>query len=162
VPKGGGKAAVVASATIPDFLVADSSNVYWYSTISGVLSKAGKKGGGSGIKVHADDQHTLHTFFIDGNDLFVSYGSEKQMTIQRLPKTGGKPVPIVEGQDPANGFAIDAQNVYWSTDDTIFKVPRNGGSATKVVDKCEHAHDIAVDSQYIYWTDRTRVQRMPK
>lgn len=161
VPKGGGKEQTVVQTGIPDYLVADNNAVYWYSNISGVVQKAPKHGGGAS-KVHADDQHTLHTIFVDGNDLFISYGAEKAMTIQRLGKSGGKPTPVVEGQDVASGFAIDGQNIYWSTDDTIFKAPRTGGQATKVVEKAEHAHDIAVDSQYVYWTDRTRVQRMPK
>ncbi len=162
VPKAGGKPKSVVATSLPDFMAVDATNVYWYSMISGVIQRAPKKGGAA-VKVHADDKHTLHTFFVDGNDLYVSYGAEGAMQIDRLPKTGGAPTTVVDKQDPANGFAIDANNIYWITDDTIFKVPRSGGSATKVVEKLEHGRDVAVDSSFVYWTDTSgRIQKMPK
>lgn len=161
VPKAGGKAALVAEAAIPDNLVVDDTHVYWYSTLAGVVSRAPKKGGAQ-AKVYANDQNTLHTFFVDGPDLFVSFGHENAMVIQRIPKSGGAPAVVVDGQMPAADFALDGSHVYWMTEDDIFKVPRSGGKATKVVEKLQHGRDLAVDDQFVYWADRTRVQRLPK
>jgi hypothetical protein len=162
IPKAGGKPSPVVVVGIPDYLALDGNFVYWYSNIAGVISKAPKKAGGAS-KVYADDQHTLHTFFIDGNDLFVSFGAENKMVIQRLPKTGGKPVTLIDGQEPANDFAIDGSNIYWITEDNIFKVPRTGGAATKVVEKLEHGRDVVVDDQFVYWSDRSgRIEKMAK
>ena len=162
VSKAGGKAQPVCVVGLPDFLTIDGAYVYWYSMISGVIQKAPKKGGPVS-KVYADDQHSLHTFFIDGPDLFVSFGAENKMVIQRLPKSGGKPTTLIEGQDPATDFAIDANNIYWITEDNIFKVPRSGGAATKVVEKLEHGRDVVVDDRFVYWADRSgRIQRLPK
>lgn len=161
VPKAGGKVRTVAEAGIPDGLTIDESHLYWYSTLSGMVFRAPKKGG-TAAKVHEDDKHTLHTFFVDGPDLFVSFGANEKMVIQRIPKGGGTAVNVIEGQIPGADFAVDGSNVYWITEDHIFKVPRGGGSATKVVEKLEHGKDVVVDDQYVYWADRTRIQRLPK
>ncbi len=162
VPKAGGKVKNVVAAALPDYLAVDGTSVYWYNSIAGVISRAPKKGG-SASKVHADDKHTLHTFLIDGNDLFVSFGAEGQMELHRLGKGGGKDELVVDKQTPANGFAIDNNNIYWITDDTVFKVARGGGSAEPLVKGIEHGKDVAVDDQFVYWTDTSgRVQRLPK
>ena len=162
VSKAGGKVQTVVAAGLPDYLAIDGTHVYWYSILAGVIYRAPKKGGAA-AKVYADDQHTFHTFFVDGPDLFVTFGSEKKLQIQRLPKSGGKPVTVVEGQDPGPAFAIDGTHVYWITEDDLFKVPRAGGSATKLVAKLEHGRDLTVDDQFVYWLDRSgRVQKMPK
>lgn len=161
VPKAGGKAVQVTEAGIPDWLSADETHLYWYSTLSGMVFRAPKKGGPA-VKVHEDDKHTLHTFFLDGPDLFVSFGADNKGVIQKVPKAGGAAVTVVEGVQPGADFAVDASNVYWITEDDIYKVPRNGGSVSKIVEKVAHGRDLAVDDQYVYWADRTRVQRLPK
>jgi hypothetical protein len=160
VPKAGGKPVQVAEAGIPDGLTVDEGWVYWYSTLAGEVYRAAKKGG-KAAKVHADDKHTLHTFFVDGPDLFVSFGADDKMVLQRVPKGGGAAVTVIEGQKPGADFAVDGQNVYWITEDDIRKVPRAGGAMTKVVDKVEHGRDIAVDGSFVYWADRTRIQKLP-
>jgi len=161
VPKAGGKARTVAPTDFPDDIQTDDGFVYWYSTISGVLSRA-PKAGKRASKVYADDKHTLHAFVIDGNDLFVVYGAENKMVIQRLPTGGGKPVTLAEGQPSGVDFAVDADNFYWITDDDVWAMPRAGGEPRKVVAKLMHGTSVAVDDQYVYWADRTRIQKMAK
>src|SRR5205823_4263519 len=135
---------VAFDVQLPDVLATDEAFLYWYSQMSGKLARLAKRGG-SPKAVLADDQHTLHTFFIDGNDIFFSYGSEKKMEIHRTGKSGGKIANVVKGQDPPTDFATDASNIYWCTGDAIFKAPKSGGDATKVVDKVDRASDIEVD-----------------
>ena len=161
VPKAGGKTQTVSPAGLPDVLAVDDTFIYWYSSVAGVLNRAPKKGG-KAAKVHADDQHTLHTFFIDGNDLFVTWGSENAMVIQRLPKSGGAAVTVADKLQAGTDFAIDGTNVYWITEDDIWKVPRSGGAASKAVEKLRHGFDVAVDDKYLYWAERTRIERIAK
>jgi len=161
VPKAGGKSRVVSLTDIPDLFGVDDGFVYWYSSISGNLSRAPKKGGRAQT-IYADKEHTLHTLLVDGSDLFVAWGAEGRMTIQRLPKSGGTPVTVVDGQQSPLDFALDAQHLYWITEDDVLKVPRSGGAATRVVEKLWFGTSLAVDDQYVYWTDRSRIQRMPK
>lgn len=162
VPKAGGKSRIVSPTDIPDLFGVDDGFVYWYSSISGNLSRAPKKGAPKPQKIYTDKDHTLHTLIVDGNDLFVAFGAEGRMTIQRLPKTGGTPVTVVDGQQSPHDFAIDADSIYWITEDDVWKVPRGGGTATKVVEKLWFGTSLAVDGQYVYWTDKSRIQRMPK
>lgn len=162
VPKAGGKARVVSPTDIPDLFAVDDGYVYWYSSITGNLSRAPKKGGGRAQKIYTDKDHTLHTLLVGGGELFVAFGAEGRMTIQRLPAGGGAPVTVVDGQQSPLDFAIDAQNLYWITEDDVLKVPRAGGAATKVVEKLWFGTSLAVDDQYVYWTDKSRIQRMPK
>lgn len=160
VPKEGGKAQVVAKdISMPDMLSVDGTHVYWYSMMAGVIYRAPKKGGAP-KKVHADDQHTLHAFFLDGDDLYFSYGAEKKMELLRIPKAGGKPTPVLGGQDPASAFAVSGDRIYWVTEEGIFSVGKSGG-VSKVIDKTDRARDLVVEGRTIYWTDRGgRVQRM--
>jgi hypothetical protein len=162
VSKAGGKAATVCPANLPDHLAIDGTHVYWYSSLAGVVYRAPKKGG-TPAKVHADDQHTLHTIFLEGPDLFVAFGSENKLVIQKVPKGGGKAATVTEGQETGVHFAADGSNVYWISEDNVFKVPRNGGTVTKVVAKLEHGREIALDDSSVFWLDRSgRVQKMPK
>jgi hypothetical protein len=163
VAKAGGPMKEVAlEVQLPDVLGSDDAFLYWYSQMSGKVARLAKRGG-SPKAVVSDDLHTLHTFFIDGNEIFFSYGSEKKMEIHRTGKAGGKIATVVSGQDPATDFAVDATHIFWSTGEQIFKAPRSGGEAVKVVDKMDRAADVEVDGQYVYWTDRIgRIERMPK
>jgi hypothetical protein len=162
VPKAGGKSRTVSPADIPDLFAVDDAYVYWYSSISGNLSRAPKKGASKPQKVYTDKDHTLHTLLIDGNEMFVAFGAEGRMTVQRIPKGGGAPVTVVEGQQSPLDFAIDADHLYWITEDDVLKAPRAGGAVTTIVKKLWFGTSLAVDGQYVYWTDKSRIQRMPK
>jgi hypothetical protein len=163
VPKAGGKAQVaVKDASLVDYLVADEGNLYWYGSISGSVMRASKKGGGP-ARIHNDDKHTLHTIFIDGADLYFSFGAAKKMELYRMPKGGGTPAQVVGGQEPGSDFATDSSHIYWASEDGIFKVARSGGSVTQVVAKADRIRNLAVDGSHVYWTDRGgRVQKMAK
>lgn len=163
VPKAGGKSRQVLSGIgLADFLVADQASLYWYSSVSGKASRGSKKGGAP-APLYADEQHTLNSFFLDGQELCISFGSSGKMELYHLPKTGGKPTLIVGGQEPASDIASDGSAIYWATEDAIFKVPRSGGSVEPVVLKGDRIRNLALDDSSVYWTDRGgRVQKMKK
>ncbi len=163
VAKGGGKLELLhENVQMPDLLVVGQGSLYWYSSMSGKVARTGTRGGAAKA-FYANDQNTLAAMFLDGADLFLSWGSEKKMEVNRLPLSGGKPTPVVTGQDPAVDFAIDGDAIYWGTSDTISKVSRSGGSATQVVEGIDRLSDLAVDGAFVYWTDRIgRVQKLPK
>lgn len=163
VPKAGGKSQqVVKGAGLADYLVADAATLYWYSSVSGKVYKAPKKGGAPAV-LYADEQHTLNNFFLDGGELHFSFGSNGKMELNRLPKGSNKPVQVFGGQEPASDFATDGTSIYWVTEDNILKVPRAGGTPTVVVAKGDRMRNLAVDESSVYWTDRGgRVQKMPK
>ena len=163
IEKAGGKPKSVASKlSTPGGLQVDEGFVYFYSVIAGKLARAPKKGGAAKVVV-AEDRATLHAFFVDGANVYWTFGSEKKMEIDRQPKAGGKPVQVVTGQDPPVDIKQDGANIYWTTGDAILKVAKDGGAVTPVVPKVDRALSIAVDGSFVYWSDRIgRVQKAPK
>lgn len=162
VEKAGGKVqAVVDNISLPNGLHVDDQHVYWYSIMSGKLARAPKKGGKPSSLV--EEEVTLHAFFIDGDSLYWSYGSEKKAKVKKMAKAGGKPLEVVTGQDVPGDFAFDESHIFWLTPENIFKAPKAGGSAEKIVEGMDRAIDLNVDGSYVFWTDRIgRIQRMKK
>jgi hypothetical protein len=86
-------------------------------------------------------------------------------TVQSVPVTGGVPVTLaVDGLDTSTQpcywrIAVDAQNVYWTSNQTaspvgcsVRKVPLGGGAATTVVDY-PYLRDFTVDGGNVYFSE---------
>jgi len=162
ISKNGGKEQMVVKEIVaPDYLTVDETSLYWYSSLSGIVMKAPKKGGGT-AKVYANDKHTLHTIFISGPDLFVTFGSTGKGEIWKMGKSGGA-VNLAKGVEPGSDYAVDSSNIYWATEDALYKMPRGGGTPAVMVPKTDRARNLTVDDASVYWTDRGgRVQKMAK
>lgn len=164
VPKAGGKVETVVKEIIsPDYLTVDDAHAYWYSSLSGNVLRAPKNGKGGAAKVYSNDKNTLHTIFIEGGDLFFTFGSAGKTEVHRMPSRGGGAVRLGEGLEPGSDYVADAKSVYWASEDALYKLPRSGGQATELVSKTDRARNLAVDATSVYWTDRGgRVQKLPK
>lgn len=79
-----------------------------------------------------------------------------------LPKGGGAPDTVVDGQQSPFGFALGADSIYWTAEDDVLKALRSGGAATRLVEELWYGTSLAADGQYLSWTDTSRIQRMPK
>jgi hypothetical protein len=53
-------------------------------------------------------------------------------TITKVPLSGAAPTTLATFEGLAGGIAVDAANVYWSTDTMAWKVPLAGGVATPI------------------------------
>lgn len=162
VDKAGGKAVELFSGLgQPAGLAVDDTSVYWYSTFSGKLMRGPKKG--RAPRAIAEEETTLHGFFIDERFVYWSFGNQGSAQVRRLAKAGGKPASVVTGQAVPAALAQDTSSVYWASEDAIFRADKGGGAAIKVVDRPDEVTSIATDGAYVYWTDRTgRVQRLSK
>jgi hypothetical protein len=95
-------------------------------------------------------------------------------SIVSVPKTGGEPKVLVEGQKGLAEVALDATNLYWTTGNgkgggTVMKVALKGGAATKLVtvkdSELGGPIGIEVDEKSVYWVVSTRfgsVQKVAK
>ncbi len=162
-PKSGGKPRAVSSKlATPGGLQLDDGYAYVYSVMAGKVARAPKKGGASKV-VLSEERATLHYFLVDDASLYWTFGAEKKMEIDRMPKGGGKATQVVAGQDPPVDIRLDGDSIYWTTGDAILRVAKAGGPVSPVVDKVDRALSLAVDGTSVYWSDRIgRIQKAPK
>jgi hypothetical protein len=99
----------------------------------------------------------------------------EQPVLKTVPKVGGVPVVLVEGETAAPGIhsigighiAVDESDVYWTfagtyvlqddkattnNDGALYRVPKSGGVAS-IVAKGKSLWGVALDDQRVYWAD---------
>ena len=60
--------------------------------------------------------------------------------------------PVTFSMDDANGIAVDATSIYWTTlDGAVRKTPFAGGSTVTIASSTNVARAIAVDATHVYW-----------
>lgn len=69
------------------------------------------------------------------------------------------PVTLTTVADPPVAMAIDANNVYWVSSDSVLQVPLAGGSPVTLATGREVPMGIAVDATSVYWTDTGTASR---
>jgi len=72
-----------------------------------------------------------------------------------VPTTGGAPTTLASGQDSYasfQGFAVDAQNIYWGTVDNLVRMPVGGGMPVSLLNVPFGPEAIILDATSAYWT----------
>ncbi len=104
----------------------------------------------------------------DGNS--SSNGTLPVGSIDRFALDGSGGTNLAQFAGQINSMALDATNVYWATDTTVWKVPIAGGTSERLAGnltdgtspyQCTGSCDeqtkptvsIAVDAQYVYIAD---------
>jgi hypothetical protein len=135
------------------YLTSDGSYVYWTNDVggSGQVMKLAVSGG-TPVQV-AGSQDSPQGIAIDATGLYweklgwLNGGAGAIMTL-----VGSTPTTIVAAHY-ARTLAIDAANVYWSSDDgAILKVAKTGGTPTTLATVQVSA--IATDGSYVYFLDQ--------
>ena len=143
----------------PSSIVADDIFIYWsnrgtnvnneYPKHDGSIVKLAQLGGSPVVLVTDTNVDTLalddeYVYWID-ND-----------TIRRVPKAGGEPGVVAVDADSPQWLAVDANDVYWTTNEsTVVKVSKQGGPSTTLVPPTDSLNfrRIAVDTTDVYCID---------
>jgi hypothetical protein len=89
----------------------------------------------------------------DDTNLYFGANTMAGAGLFSLPRAGGMPTLLASTAERASHIAVDARNVYWSTQTSIFSVSVNGGGPAKTVAiDPVHVDGMALDHDYIYWT----------
>jgi hypothetical protein len=88
--------------------------------------------------------------------------------VMRLPKSGGKAVPVARVGGSVSDVHVDATHVYWAAMSgwgrTVSKAPKSGGAPESIgkASRLERApgRHIAIDDEYVYWTRPGRQRPM--
>jgi hypothetical protein len=167
--KAGGAAAVVFSSGTGSpvqiqGLALDSTDVWWigwalFETPAGRLMRA-PKGGGAVVSLDISDSGPEALTLDDDFAYFAS--GQVPGSIRRIAKSAGAVATLVTGQDYSFSIAVDADHVYWSSDEFIRKARKDGAGLVELASGQREADTVAVDASCVYWSAVSGVMRMAK
>jgi hypothetical protein len=157
---GGGNVVTLATQQAgPVAIAIDAQNVYWVNYVtSGSVMKVPLNGGTAVGLATADLPIALAL-----DDTYVYFAAQGNVTtggsIQRVPIAGGNAVTIASGVAMTpNGVQVDANNVYWTnqqTDQGVFVLPKTTTGATTAPTLASSvgvpSGAMAQDTTAIYW-----------
>lgn len=82
-------------------------------------------------------------------------------TVNRRPKAGGPIQTLASGQKDARLLVLDAQRLYWNTEDNIVSVAKQGGPVS-ILAPSFNINDLATDGNGgVWWADSFEIDRWP-
>jgi hypothetical protein len=155
---GGAPNTIFATTGETDGIALGASSVYWTVVGQGGSVLSAPLGGGAATTIATSQDDPLYlavtstaAYWIDGD----IYGSMDGGCLMTAPLDGGPPAALSPWQNLAGGaVAVDATNVYWAQETSIFSRPLGGGATTTLVSGVGPT-DIAVDASHVYWTERS-------
>lgn len=155
VAKTGGQPVTLATVdnTYPSSLAVDSQNVYWIAPSNGTgdadasVLQTSLDGGGAVIALGLQLEYPWN-IAVSSTTVFwtTTDGTDAVMSV---PIGGGTLTPFALGSTGEfSPIAIDADNLYWSTDTATYQEPLAGGQALSIGPA---PAALAVDDSYVYF-----------
>jgi len=98
-------------------------------------------------------------FALDDANVYFTYegswsssGYNDDGRVLKMPIEGGEVITLATGESFPRHIAVDANNIYWTTETDIRKMPITGGSPATLATSPGGLQSIAVDAHYVYWT----------
>jgi hypothetical protein len=143
----------------PSGIASDATHIYWANYLSGSLASVSKSGGST--VTLAGGEESPYRVAVGTTDL---YWSGFLPGLRAVPKTGGSPVQIVDGNPRT--MVSDGVHVYWTDtgDATVKRADEDGSDLqTLVVLESDAFPDgIAVDELNVYFTVGMEVMKVAK
>jgi hypothetical protein len=160
----------VTSQLHPYDFVVDDAWVYGGSTLGSPQSFLQVPHDGGAGAVRAASQYVISNLGLrEGYVYWSTRGNGGASgTVMRAAVDGGAVQPVVTGEGPVAGIAVDDTNVYWVTyeaNGVVRKAALAGGPPVTLAVGQTNAFSIAVDDAYVYWATYVTngaVMRVPK
>jgi hypothetical protein len=150
LPTVGGAEEFVAAAEHVHSVASDADSVVWALDTVGEVHKLDK--GSGAVTTLATGQATPATIVIaNGYAYWSNYGGTDD-AVARIPLQGGTPEPFAQGKNVA-WIGTDGQDIFFSSEDTIWRVPTSGGPRFALADDPGPSGDpaaFAVDDTWLY------------
>jgi hypothetical protein len=105
---------------------------------------------------------------VDGVNMYYTTYSSTGGPINRIPKQGGTPTPLADGQVEAMAIATDGRYVYWlnqsdpgSSTGQLNKVPVGGGPVETMAEGVPYNYDLKVDGTDLYLATSSGLKKIP-
>jgi len=151
-PKSGGTAVTLSNGNEPGPLAVDATNFY-YGGNNGRLYEMPIVGAPKATLL-TNVNHGVAVFGGIAVDATAVYwtASNYGNVVGKIPTGGGTPVALANPLSEPQGIALDATNVYFTTEaGEVVSVPKGGGASVTLASTPGTALAIAVDGANIYW-----------
>lgn len=162
VGKAGGTATALADATaFVEYLVIDSTRVWWSDSDRDVIASVAKSGGA--VTTLLDGLRDPSGLAIDSSRVYFATGADG--TIHSATLDGTDVQVLAYGQEYPNSLILDGESVYWTTERTVMSLPATGGTPTSLAPSHRsYPQWLVTDASHLYYanSDDGSVERVPK
>jgi hypothetical protein len=154
MPIAGGTPETVYSAPQVARIAIDATNVYFAEGINNTLQA---------VAIDAPSPKTPRTLASQGDTMRFAvwngtayFANQREMTIKRVPVTGGTAALVAETEAGPLSIAADDSGVYYGTQQGLSHVPLSGGRSDPITPLDGQSHmvlDVAIAGDHVYWID---------
>jgi hypothetical protein len=161
VGKNGGSVTPIATGlTTTDGIKVYGGYVYWAASDDHRIYKTSISGGGF---TPVDSISGSFDFAVDSTGIYYVHldSTGYKGIIKKKTLTGGASTDITSPVELPRDLALDANNIYWTTENGVYRASKSGGNVSHV-SVTGSPWDITIDSQYVYWLDGSNVRKILK
>jgi hypothetical protein len=132
-------------------LAVDETSVYFTSEVDSALLQVKKSSSAATVlaKVAGPKYLTVDATHV----YFVTLGGDSGGSVQRIAKSGGSPEILISGHAGLDSIVVDAQSVYFRSNQGLFKLPKSGGAAQRLFARTDkqNLQWLALDDSNLYF-----------
>jgi sugar lactone lactonase YvrE len=143
---------LVTAGGAPLGLAVDARSLYWTDPVAQTINQANLDGTGQPRAiVTGQSSPSFMAVTLPVSD-HLYWANSGDGTIWRANPDGSGATAIVSGQTSAEGVAVDARHLYWTSNAGISRARLDGTNAQTILPGVD-AYALAVDASHLYWID---------
>lgn len=115
----------------------------------------------------------IHRLALDESYIYWTEPLYTTGTVVRMPKSGGSPTILADGQPNARWITIANNKLYWTTTNivngfykgSVQSMAMEGGTVTTIISGVNslggYANPVAIGANYVYWLDNYNIRKAP-